>query len=163
MDQQQFNQYSKGEQKRSSTGGRMLVLFLILLLIIISALAAYFYYKSTKLQNAPAAQSAEDIPALLKKVSTIIMIPTDETPQVVTVTDPSTIGSQKFFANAKVGDKVIVFVKAQKAILYRPAEHIIVEAAAVVLPDNQNSQTTGSNQIQQAQESQQGGTFIQGQ
>jgi hypothetical protein len=65
---------------------------------------------------------------ILEKVGKLIDIP-NETPTVATVSDVTKLTGQEFFAKAQNGDKVIIFPKAQKAILYRPGTNKIIEVA----------------------------------
>ena len=78
--------------------------------------------------NAAAKQETQD---LIAKVGQLVVLPTDETPTVATVTDLSKLQDQPFFAGAQVGDKVLIYNNAKKAILYRPATHKIIEVAPI--------------------------------
>jgi hypothetical protein len=66
--------------------------------------------------------------ALLAKVRQLMSLP-DEVPTIATVTDPSKLQNQAFFAHAKTGDKVLIFREAKKAVLYNPGENRIIEVA----------------------------------
>jgi len=78
--------------------------------------------------------------ATVSRVGKLITLPSDEKPTVATVTDASKVKEQQFFRNAENGDIVLIFTKAQKAILFRPAKNIIVEVGAVNI-NNQPVQT----------------------
>lgn len=80
-------------------------------------------------KGAAAVQAETD--ALVAKVGKLISLPTDEKPTVATVTDASKVKEQSFFQNAKNDDRVLIYQKAAKAILYRPSTNIIVEVGAV--------------------------------
>ena len=54
-----------------------------------------------------------------------------EDPTVATVVDPERLRDQPFFANAKQGDKVLIYTNAKKAILYSPESNKIIEVAPV--------------------------------
>ena len=82
------------------------------------------------LSKGQAAVQAE-VDTLVTQVGKLISLPTDEKPTVATVTDASKIKDQTFFANAKDDDRVLIFQKAAKAILYRPSENRIIEVGAV--------------------------------
>lgn len=82
------------------------------------------------LAKGTAAAQAE-VDALTAQVGKLINLPTDEKPTVATVTDASKVKDQSFFKNAQNGDKVFIYQKAQKAILYRPSENRIIEVGAV--------------------------------
>ena len=89
-------------------------------------------------KGAAAAQAQVD--ATIAQVGKLIALPTDEQPTVATVTDASKVKDQPFFANAQNGDVVLIYTKAQEAILYRPSSNIIVEVGAV----NINNQAVAS-------------------
>ena len=50
----------------------------------------------------------------------------------MTVTDKEKLSGQLFFANAKNGDKVLVYEKAKKAFLYDPDADIVIEVGPVL-------------------------------
>jgi hypothetical protein len=68
---------------------------------------------------------------LVDDVGKVLVLPTDETPTIATVTDPTKLKSQPFFANAQTGDKVLIYQKAQKAILWRPSTSKVIEVSNV--------------------------------
>lgn len=73
----------------------------------------------------------EDQKAILEKVSKLMVLPQDEVPTVATVTDITLVRDQPFFASAQNGDKVIIFTKAKKAILYRPSTNKIINFSSI--------------------------------
>ena len=105
-----------------------------LVLLAVVALAAggvayYFYYQVSELKLDPQKAAQAETKALLARVSQLIVLPTDEQPTVATVADPDKLKDQTFFAHAKRGDKVLIYTKARKAILYDPTANKIVEVA----------------------------------
>lgn len=88
-----------------------------------------------------AATVQAEVDALVEQVGKLISLPTDEKPTVATVTDASKVKDQPFFANAKNDDRVLIYQKAAKAILYRPSENRIIEVGAVNI-NNQVVPTT---------------------
>lgn len=77
------------------------------------------------------AQAQAEANALIAKVSKLMVLPADETPTIATVTDIEAVKDQPFFANAQNNDKVLIYQKAGKAILYRESENKIIEVGAV--------------------------------
>jgi len=73
---------------------------------------------------------------LVKEVGQLIELP-KETPTVATITDENKLKDQAFFANAKNGDKVLIFTNSKKAILYRPSLKKIIEVAPINLGQSQ--------------------------
>lgn len=77
------------------------------------------------------AQSQAEVDMLITEVGKLLALPTDEKPTVATITDVEKLKEQVFFKSAANGDKVLIYTKAKKAILYRPTEKKIVEVGAV--------------------------------
>ena len=75
----------------------------------------------------------EEVKSLVVNVSKLIVLPTDELPTVATVTDPEKLVGQPFFVNAKIGDKLLIYTGARKAVLYRPDANLIIEVAPLVI------------------------------
>lgn len=71
----------------------------------------------------------------IERVSRLAVLPEDEVPQVATVTNPEVLRSQPFFAEAKMGDVVLIYSK--KAVLYDPKANKVI----IVAPVNQNAST----------------------
>jgi hypothetical protein len=100
---------------------------LLIALIVIVVLSV----KISHLEKNPN-QSAEDAVAkTIQAVGKLVILPTNETPTVAAVTDLAPLKDQPFFANAKVGDKVLIYAKAGKAILYDPQANKVVEIAPI--------------------------------
>lgn len=70
------------------------------------------------------------------EVSKLMLLPKGETPTLATVSNIDKLKSQAVFANAQNGDKVLVYTKAQKVIVYRPSAHKIVDVGPLVLDKN---------------------------
>jgi hypothetical protein len=103
------------------------IFILIVLVVFLSATSIYFYLKS---RNNPDAVSQVEVEALIKKIGRLMILPEgDETPTVATVSDPELLKGQEFFSDAKKGDKVIIYSKAKKAILYDPLLDKIITIA----------------------------------
>lgn len=63
---------------------------------------------------------------LSEKVGKLMILPTDELPVIETITDLTPLKDNPFFIKAEVGDKVLIYKKAEIAILYRPSINIII-------------------------------------
>lgn len=111
----------------------MAVVFIVILAAAIGA-SVYFYAQyqqaSYRLQHPSAAQD-EDTKALIAKVSALMLLPPNEQPTIATVADKEKLKNQPLFGKAENGDKVLVYMKALKAILYRPSTNKIIEVGPV--------------------------------
>ena len=113
------------------TGQKSPIYFLLVLVLIALGSAGYFWFEASAFKKDPQKSAQLETQKLLAKVSTLIVLPEDETPTVATVTDPDKIKNQAFFAKAKIGDKVLIYTSAKKAILYDPVANKIVEVAPI--------------------------------
>jgi hypothetical protein len=73
----------------------------------------------------------DDTSSVLEEVGKQVGLPTGETPTIATVTDTAPLKGQEFFKDAEVGDKVLIFSKSKKAILYRPSTKKIIVVGPV--------------------------------
>lgn len=85
--------------------------------------------------------SAAETKALVEEIGKIMVLPSDEEPTVATVSDLEPLKDQPFFANAKIGDKVLIYTNARKAILYNPKMRKIVEVAPINIGDQSPADT----------------------
>jgi len=111
----------------------------VIILIIVAAVflpSFYFYnqYKQSQLllQNPNLASSSQERD-LVAKVGKLIELPGNESPQIYSVKDRTQLPNIPLFANAQNGDQVLIYPKAQKAILYRPSENKIIEVSPVTI------------------------------
>ncbi|MEN9622140.1 MAG: hypothetical protein RLZZ67_574 [Candidatus Parcubacteria bacterium] len=92
---------------------------------------AYLGNKVRVLSQNPAELNAQEVKDVAARISKLMVLPSDELPTLATVSDPEKLKDQPFFANAKAGFKVLVYTKAQKAVLYDPTANKIVEVAPI--------------------------------
>lgn len=123
------------------------VLFLITT-IASSSLAVYYSYQTINLKTQLIASTQPQIlgannetAQLLEEVGKLVTLPPNEQPTIATVTDPEKLKDQAFFAQSRMGDKVLIYNQAKRAILYRPSEHKIIEIAPLELPTPSTSPT----------------------
>src|SRR5260370_34572574 len=133
-------------RKSLQTHHWLMITFLAVALIAITV-GAYFYTQYNSLNNIlknPNVAVEKQTKQLTDQVGKLMMLPTDEQPTIATVTDASKLKDQPFFKNAKNGDKVLIYVKARKAILYDPTKNVIVDVAPVNIAQNQPAAPSGT-------------------
>ena len=106
-----------------------LIMFLVALIAVI--LSVYFYYKLRTLKIDTQSANKKEIISLMSKVSDLYLLPTEEKPTIATVSDPGILKEQSFFTHSEKGDKVLIYIKAGKAILYRPSIDKIVDVSSI--------------------------------
>jgi hypothetical protein len=105
--------------------------------LAVGGFGIYQYQKAQSelknLKDNPQAQAQEEVKKLVEQVGKLIDLPKGEDPTVATITDASKLKDQAFFKNAQNGDRVLIYSKAKKAILYRPSTNKVIEIAPVNL------------------------------
>lgn len=148
-------QSSPSHKKKRMVGGvsnQTLGWVALIVLLLIAVGVAVFFYKDSqdkqkqvqKLSN-PTEQAKLEQQQLMAKVGLLTVLPAGETPTVATVTDITKLQDQAFFANAQNGDKVLIYTKAKKAILYRPSTNKIINIAPVNIGSGNTPSTSQTN------------------
>lgn len=105
---------------------------LVIILVVVSLFLLQQYHtaqRKLKAGNTPVA--SKQVSDVISKVAKLVVVPKDETPTVATVAHADKLRGQTFFANARDGDKVVVYGKEKQAILYRPSTNQIVTISTV--------------------------------
>jgi hypothetical protein len=89
-----------------------------LVVLLSLSLAGYFAYR---VSFAPEALQRREIEKWVGIVGAAVELPEDEVPTVATVMNLEKLREQPFFVNAERGDKVLIYPRAGRAILYRPS------------------------------------------
>lgn len=104
----------------------------MLFLVVLAIIGGYFYKNKISYQD-PKLEAQAQARELAERVGKLILLPQDEVPTIATVSDPEVLKNQAFFADAKKGDKVLIYPNAKKAILYDPEANLIINVAPVNL------------------------------
>lgn len=113
---------------------KSLILIFIGMIVIITGVAGTFYYLSyikDEKQELSTPLTQEEIEALVVEVSKIMILPDSKNPIVITVANPKPLKkqNQSFFEHAKAGDKILIFLETNQAILYSQKKHQILSIA----------------------------------
>ena len=109
------------------------VMYVVVLVIVV--VAGYFGYQQyMAMQNTPEAQQAkaeEQKNNIISKIKALTVLPEEE-PVLFTVNDATLLkGQQAFFKDAENGDVLLVFQTSGKALIYREANNVIVNAGPI--------------------------------
>lgn len=126
--------------KKSNSLG-LIIVFLIVLLPL-SIFVFYFLQKNnpttedypispTEILITPSSTGNDELDNILLEVGKLMVLPNDEIPTLATVSNPEKLRDQEFFNSANLGDKVIIYTKNEKIILYRPSEKRIIEVSHI--------------------------------
>lgn len=114
--------------------------------IVILGAVGFGIYSYVQLQNVkkdPQSVVKQETEKLVKKLQKHIITPTDETPTVATITDTDKLKSQPFFDDAQNGDKIIIFSKAHKVMVYRESVDLLVNVG----PLNTGAETSNATSV----------------
>jgi len=82
--------------------------------------------------------NAKELASVMEDVNSLMLLPEGELPIMATVTNAEDLKKeQPFYANVLDGDKVLIYVQNQKAIIYSPSRDVIVNVGPVV-PNGDN-------------------------
>lgn len=140
-----------GEQIETAkkTSKRVVLFFIALIFLTLLAGLVLLYNDRNKLESkvddlskSQQTNPADEAKQLHSEVTKLIELPADEIPTVATVVDADKVKNQAFFIHAQNGDKVLLYAKSSKAILYRTSSKKIVEVSPINLGTTQNGGTT---------------------
>lgn len=123
--------------------------FLFLLLLVGSGTFGYLYFSKL---NTSSSNGLEDLTSqnailgasdlsedqILGLVRKLILLP-EEKPTFAKVSDVQKLKGNELFKNAKSGDIVMIFEKAQKVVIFRPETSQIIEVAKISSNSNTES------------------------
>lgn len=119
----------KFQRLQKATGNSFGVLLtLVILLCCSTGFLGWQFYELKK----PALSAEASVRRLVAEVSEAIILPQDELPTVAKVADATQLSNQPFFTNAHTGDDILIYEKAQKAVLWRPSVRRVVEVSSLM-------------------------------
>lgn len=113
----------------------VLIGLLVLFIFVTAAVLLRPRPKKTSLLLPPKpSNSKSEQQSIVEQVGALMELPKDA-PTLATVADKTKLSSEQFFSKAENGDKVLIYTKAKKAILYRPSQNKIIEVSLLNIPD----------------------------
>ena len=122
------------EEQAKPAGGFLKTLLLVLAPLLVGGLLVWGIAKQKpELLGLPkgSVEVQTENQLLIDEVGKLIALPTDEKPTIATITDVEKVKDQVFFRNAQNGDKVLIYVNAKKAILYRQSQKKVIEVGPI--------------------------------
>ncbi len=114
--------------KKKGKFKRNLILFVVLLILI---LGGYLYITKGMTANNIEKVNKENL-KLVQRVGELMILPQGEDPAIYNIDNPDVLKKeQAFFANAEKGDKLLLYPKNSKAIIYNPTRNIIVNVGPI--------------------------------
>ncbi|MFA6492626.1 MAG: hypothetical protein WCV58_00550 [Patescibacteria group bacterium] len=110
---------------------KLIFISLITLLFVGGITGSIYYYIQYKNVKNEQVNKEKEIKKLVTQVGKLILLPQDESPTVATVIDKDKLKNEAFFQKSENQDKVLIYTKWQKAILYRPSINLIINVAPI--------------------------------
>lgn len=124
--------------EKKSTRDGLIVAFLVFVIMTTLGITAFYFYVKYRTPGvvpnvslSSTEQAKKDADETKKLIGELYELPDDEEPILATVTDIEKVKSQKFFANAQNGDRLLIYTINKKAILFRPSTNKIIEISQV--------------------------------
>jgi hypothetical protein len=106
---------------------RKIILVAVLIVVFLSAVIVFSVIAYRASHTDPGAAAQKEIKKLISHIGGFMELPAGEQPTLATVADQEKLKGQDFFSHAQNGDKLLIYPKAKKAILYRPSTGKIIE------------------------------------
>lgn len=110
----------------------LVIILVILVLFLLGGIGVYAYLSYAQKPQDTVSTGQSEVEVLVAKIGEKMELPEEE-PSLATVSDVGRLQDQPFFHNAENGDKVLIFQKAEKAILYRPSTDKIIEVGPITI------------------------------
>ena len=120
-------------KKKSGSLSTFLLIGLGVIVLALAIVAFYFYSQYQSIKKNPNQAAQAETEQLVAKVGKLIDLPKDETPTVATVLDKEKLKGQAFFSNAENGDKILIYTKDKKAIVYRPSQNKLINVGPIAI------------------------------
>jgi len=104
--------------------------------VVLSIVAFYFYKQYQDIKKNPNQAAQAETTQLVAAVGKLIDLPKDETPTIATVLDKEKLKGQDFFLNAENGDKILIYTKDKKVIIYRPTQNKLINVGPIAIDQN---------------------------
>lgn len=93
------------------------------------AVGGYYGYSRYQYNRQP------DHVKLIKALEAHMILPEGEEPVIASVEDPDKLQAQAFLAQGKTGDRLLIYYKSKKVVLYRPSVDKIVDIGPLSIID----------------------------
>lgn len=121
----------------------------ILLCAVIALSTMLYRYENRvkELEVTSPIAGADELSRVINEVGSAYVLPEGEVPTLAAVGDLSKLKDQPFFDHALVGDEVLIYMKAKKAIIWRPSIKKIIEIGPLMLKEPEQSGNIGEENM----------------
>lgn len=138
------------ETKTKETGGFLKKMIMAVLFVALAIGGSFLLWQNYQLRARASDVEAnseqqelneEEVQVLLNKVAEHIVLPAEEEPTIATIVDAEKLSQeQAFYSDVIDGDKVLIYMNAQKAIIYRESEDKLVNVGPIYTNQQANKE-----------------------
>lgn len=135
MEQKQEREVKAVASKSQVSQTRFYVtLGLLVLVLFAGAGSSLFFYQKSKIKptEAQTADSDTELRRAIASIGSLAVLPQNDEPVLVLVSDPVQLQADPFFDQSQVGDQVLIYPRVGRAYLYRPSTKQIVNITSFV-------------------------------
>ena len=121
------------ETKKTGKVNIIIGVALVIIVLALGALTFFFYKQIQSIKKNPNQVAQAELDAVLNNLSKLIDLPKDETPTLATVLDKEKLKDQPFFADSENGDKIVIYSKNKKAIIYRMKDNKLINVGPIII------------------------------
>lgn len=140
---------SRGSRKLFKFSKKQIMLFVSVVVAAVFLISAFYFYDKynsvKKSSQSRTALSLKEESKIVERVERLVDLPAGEVPNVATVSDKAKLSKQPFFEKAENGDKVLIYGKIKKAILYRPKTGKVIEISTINFADKSSKKQNSSD------------------
>ncbi|NLE30814.1 hypothetical protein GX618_00875 [Candidatus Dojkabacteria bacterium] len=128
-------------EKSPNTVKRLLSIILVIVIFVVGVGSGYLVYNRLSEKNSRENGSVDkQITEILEELGSLILLPKDETPTVMSVMDVDSLKkeNEEFYKDVVKGDILIIY--SDKAIIFRREEKKIVNVAPVFIETDELSE-----------------------
>jgi hypothetical protein len=143
-----MNEQNHNKPNRKSKLKTVIIAIAIVIGCALATVTVLLYKQVQDLRSNPERVTVEKADQLKDKVSKIMHLP-DETPTIAEVKteDIDKLKTQEFFRDIENGDKILIFSKAQKAVVYRESENRVINSGPIVINTNNGQDESASESV----------------
>ncbi len=117
---------------------RTIMLIVGIIVVLVMLLAAIALGRDSDNSAAPSSMNSQDTEAkqLYEKIGKTVLLPVNEIPTVANVSKEELAQQQTGLTDIQENDKVLLFAKSRKAVVYRPSIDKVVAVVTLANPDS---------------------------
>ncbi len=133
----ELDEFDEVSKDTDSKFRRNIVIVGVVVALLVSLIGVFVFSQTadkTITENAKQKAIQKEVAVIADEISKLLILPKKELPVMATISNVKELQKkQSFYKNAENGDKLLIYTKSKRAIIYSPSRNIIVNVGPVVL------------------------------